>query len=217
MLATPVADELQVARVVTFCVLPSLYVPLATYCCVVLAKIDEPIGVKVNDVKVAAGVMITVAVVLTPAVAVRVTVWAVAPEEAVAVNVADAELAGTVTEPGTGSAAALLDESVTMRPPVGGACVKVIVQVVETPGVTLAGAHASEDTLGILGTTVTDAVALAPRVAVNVTVWDDGTDPAVAVNVVELVFAVTTTVAGTGSAGALLEASVTALPPAGAA
>ena len=152
-----------------------------------------------------------------PAVAVRVTVWGVAPEAAVAVNVADVELAGTVTEPGTGSAAALLDESVTMRPPVGGACVKVIVQVVETPGVTLAGAHASEDTLGRLGTTVTDAVALAPRVAVNLTVWDDGTEPAVAVNVVELALAATVAVAGTGSAGALLEASVTVLPPAGAA
>lgn len=92
-----------------------------------------------------------------------------------------------------------------------------IVQVVEAPGVTLAGEQASDDTLGTLGTTVTDAVALAPRVAVSVTVWDDGTDPAVAVNVVELVFAATVTVAGTGSAGALLEASVTVLPPAGAA
>src|SRR5262249_38945128 len=32
MVATPVADELQVTSVVTFCELPSLYAPLATYC-----------------------------------------------------------------------------------------------------------------------------------------------------------------------------------------
>ncbi len=42
------------------------------------------------------------------------------------------------------------------------------------------------------------------------------TDPAVAVNVVDVAFAGTVTEAGTGSA-ALFEAMVTGLPPAGAA
>jgi hypothetical protein len=87
----------------------------------VLAKIEDPAGATASDVKLAAGMMITVAVVLTPAVAVKVTVCGAAPEAAVTANVVDAELAGTVTEAGTGRAAALLDESVTIRPPVGGA------------------------------------------------------------------------------------------------
>jgi hypothetical protein len=189
---------------------------LATYGCVVLAKIDELSGVSVSEVKVAVGTMITVVVVLTPAVAVNVTVCGVAVDAAVTGNVVEAALAGTVTETGTGSAAALLDASVTTRPPVGGAWVKVTVQVVEPPGCTLAGAHASEDTLGILGTTVTDAVALPPSVAVRVAVCDVGTEAAVAVNVAELAVAGTVTDAGTGSAAALLEASATLVPPAGA-
>jgi hypothetical protein len=43
------------------------------------------------------------------------------------------------------------------------------------------------------------------------------TEPAVAVNVVEFVVAGTVTVAGTASALVLLEVTVTALPPVGAA
>jgi len=94
----------------------------------------------------------------------------------------------------------------------------VTVQVVAAPDVTLAGAHASEDTLGpALGTTVTDAVVLRPSVALNVTVWDVATAPAVAVNVVEFVVAGTVTEAATGSAVGLFETSVTVLPPVGAA
>ena len=52
--------------------------------------------------------------------------------------------------------------------------------VVEAPEITLAGAHASEETAG-LGATVTLAVVLPPSVAVTVTVCDVATLPAVAV------------------------------------
>ena len=89
------------------------------------------------------------------------------------------------------------------------------VHVVLAPDVTLEGAHATDETLGA-GVTVTLAVVLPPSVAVTVTVWDVATEPAVAVNTVELAAAGTVTVAGTGSAVVLLEASVTALPPVGA-
>jgi hypothetical protein len=93
----------------------------------------------------------------------------------------------------------------------------VIVHVVAAPDVRLAGAHASEDTLG-LGATVTVAVALlAPSVAVKVTGCSVATEPGVAVNVVDAAPAGTVTDAGAGSAVALLEANVTAVPPVGAA
>jgi len=119
--ATAVADELQVTDVVRFCVLPSEYVPLAVNCWVVPATIEGPVGVTASEVSVEGSVTVTAAVVLTPRVAVRVTVWGVATEAAVAVNVVDGELAGTVTKPGTGNAAALFDDSVTVLPPVGAA------------------------------------------------------------------------------------------------
>jgi hypothetical protein len=75
--------------------------------------------------------------------------------------------------------------------------------------------QATEDTLG-LGATVTDALVLAPKVAVSTTVWDAATAPAVAVNVADVAPAGTVTVAGDGSAGGLFEARATVLPPAGA-
>ena len=66
------------------------------------------------------------------------------------------------------------------------------------------------------GATVTVAVVLPPSVAVSVTVCDDDTVPAVAVNVVEVAAWGTVTDAGTGSAAVLFEAKVTVLPPLGA-
>ena len=65
------------------------------------------------------GVMVTLAVVLPPSVAVTVTVCDVATVPAVVVNVAVVAAAGTVTEVGTGSAAVLFEASVTALPPVG--------------------------------------------------------------------------------------------------
>jgi len=89
------------------------------------------------------------------------------------------------------------------------------VQVVATPEVTLAGAHASDDTRG-LGITVTVAVTLPPSVAVTVTVCDVTTEPAIAENVAVVAVAGTVTDAGTGSALVLLDTKVTRLPPVGA-
>ena len=87
----------------------------------------------------------------------------------VAVKFAEVALAGTVTEAGTGSAVVLLDVNVTALPPDGAAWLKVTVQVVAAPDVTLAGAHASDDTR-TTGVTVTVAVTPPPSVAVTVTV-----------------------------------------------
>jgi hypothetical protein len=67
-----------------------------------------------------------------------------------------------------------------------------------------------------VGVTVTVSVVETSSVAVRVTVCVVATVPAVVLNVVELVLAGTVTDAGTGSAVALLEPSVTVLPPAGA-
>jgi hypothetical protein len=121
IVATVVAEELQLTDVVRFCVLPSLYVPVAVNCRVVPATIEGLVGVTASEVSVEAGVMVTEAVVLPPRVAVKVTVWGVATDAAVAANVVDGELAGTVAELGTGSAVALSDASVTMLPPAGAA------------------------------------------------------------------------------------------------
>ncbi len=95
------------------------------------------------------GVTVTVVLALTPSVAVAVTLWEVATDPVVTVNAADVAAAGTVTDVGTGSALALLDESATMLPPTGAACVRVTVHVVDRPDTTLAGTHASEATLGL--------------------------------------------------------------------
>lgn len=91
-----------------------------------------------------------------------------------------------------------------------------IVQVVTAPEITLAGAHASEATLG-LGVTVTSAEVLSPRVAVMVTVCDVATEPAVTVNATDVDAGGTATEPGTDNAVVLLDESVTTLPPAGAA
>jgi hypothetical protein len=82
----------------------------------------------------------------------------------------------------------------------------------------LAGVTASDVSVGLPGgTTVTVVVAVAPKVAVRVTVWFVVTDPAVGANVVDVVVAGTITEGGAGSAAGLFEDSVTVLPPAGAA
>jgi hypothetical protein len=173
-------------------------------------------GAHASDDTLAVGVTLNVAVALEPSVALTVTVCVVATEAAVAVNVADDAAEGTVTEAGTGNAAVLVDESVATLPPAGAGCVSVTVQVVSVPEVTLAGTHATEETLA-LGVTVTSAELLSPRVAVRVTVWDVATEPAVTVKAADIDVAGTATEPGTGIAVALLEESATTLPPAGAA
>jgi len=126
-------------------------------------------GAQASDDTLVAGVTLTIAVVLPPSVAVTVTDCGVATEPAVAANVVKLAPAGTVMVGGIGNAPALSDARVTMLPPAGAGCVRVIVHVVAAPDVTLAGAQTSADTLGS-GVTVTVAVALPPSVAVTVTV-----------------------------------------------
>jgi len=76
-------------------------------------------GTQASDETLGLGVTVTVVVVLPPSVAVSVTVWADATAPAVVVNVAEVVAAGTITEAGTGSAAALLDDNATVLPPAG--------------------------------------------------------------------------------------------------
>src|SRR6185369_8086471 len=170
---------------------------------------DETLG--------APGVTVTVAVALPPSVAVTVTVCGVGTDPAVTVKLDDVAPAGTVTEAGTGSAAGLLEESVTALPPGGAACVRVTVHVVEVAAVTLAGVHTSEETLVLLAPTVNVTAAVPPSMAVSVTVCGDVTVAAVTVKVADPEPAGTVTEAGTGSTVVLLDASVTVLPPVGAA
>jgi hypothetical protein len=61
IVATPAAEELHVAVLPRFCVLPSLYVPVAVNCCVLPLVIDGFTGVTAIDASVAA---VTVSVVL---------------------------------------------------------------------------------------------------------------------------------------------------------
>ena len=61
-----------------------------------------------------------------------------------AVKVAEAAAAGTVTEAATGSRALLLERE-TVAPPVGAALVRVTVQVLAAPEARLVGLHASEE------------------------------------------------------------------------
>jgi hypothetical protein len=175
-------------------------------------------GAHASDETLGPGVTVTVVVVLPPSVAVTVTVWEVATEPAVAVNVVELVVAGTVTVAETGSAVVLLEASVTVAPPVGAGWLNATVHVVATPETTVAGVHASNDTAG-LGATVTVAIVLVllPSVAVTVTVWEVATEPAVAVNVAAVALAGTAMKAGTGSTAVLLDTSVTVLPPTGAA
>ena len=99
--------------------LPSLKVPVAVNCCVPPVTIEGFVGVTANDVSVRVGATVTVAVVLPPSVAVRVTVCEVVTVPAVAVNVVELAVAGTVTDAGTGSAVVLFEARVTVLPPVG--------------------------------------------------------------------------------------------------
>ena len=87
--------------------------------------------------------------------------------------------------------------------------------VVAAPAIRLAGLHASEDTT-VTGVMVTVAEVLPLSVAVTVRGWDVATDPAVAVNVVDVALTATVTEGGTGRTVGLFDTSVTVPPPAGA-
>jgi len=80
---------------------------------------------------------------LPPREAVKVAVWAPATVPASAVKVMDVEPAGTVTEVGAVSAE-LLDVRKTIAPPGGATPLRMMVQVIDTPGETLEGLHARD-------------------------------------------------------------------------
>ena len=66
MLATVVAEELQVAVLVRFCVVPSLKVPVAVNCCVPPFGTDGFAGVTATDTSVAAVTVIVVLPLMLP-------------------------------------------------------------------------------------------------------------------------------------------------------
>src|SRR5262245_42969969 len=82
-------------------------------------------------------------------VAVTVAVWTELTEPPVAVNGAEAELAGTVTEPGTLRADGLFDESVMVVPPVGAFMFRLTVHVELAPVVRVDGLQDTEVRLGV--------------------------------------------------------------------
>src|SRR5580658_10739052 len=150
-----------------------------------------------------------------PKFAVTVPDWLVVIAAAVALKVAEVLFAGTVTDAGTMSAVLLL-ESPTALPPNGAAWLSVTVQVLAAPEFTLVGVHARVET-SVGATRLKVVFWEAPfRTAVIVADWVAVMVPAVALKVVEVLFAGTVTDAGTVSAVLLLE-SPTVLPPAGAA
>ena len=125
------------------------------------------------------------------------------------------ELAGTVTEAGAVTAG-LLPESDTAAPPFGARAERVTVQVALAPALRFVGLQARVETTAD-ATRFKVAVCEAPfKVAVIVALWLEGKAPAVAMKEAELAPATTATVAGTLRL-ALLLASATLLPPAGAA
>jgi hypothetical protein len=95
--ATVALEELQVTRLVTFCVLPSVKVPVAVNCCVVPAAIDGLGGLRATDLRVA-GLTVKGAVPLTE-LAGSVAVMVAVP---VAVPVANPWLPATLLTAATG-------------------------------------------------------------------------------------------------------------------
>jgi hypothetical protein len=149
-------------------------------------------------------------VIFTLATAVTLTV--------VMANVADVAPAGTVTETGT-LAETLEVVSVTTTPPAGAAPLRVTVPVTPAPPTTDAGFTDTDlsETEAAAGFTVSAAVfETPPLVAVMVTAVTAVTVEVVTLNVAVVAPAATVTLAGT-VADALLDASVTTRPPAGAA
>jgi hypothetical protein len=196
--------------------------PLRAAAVSVIVQVELPAPVREAGLQVSpltstgASVTLTAAEVEAPfAVAVIVTGVAAVTLPAVAVKVAVALPAATVTEPGMVNMA-LLSERATSNPPAGAALFKPRVQVVEAPDNTVAGEQLSvEGTIG--PRRLSEALAVAPfRVAVStavlsvVTVATDAVKPAVDAP------AATVTDAGSVTR-ALLSAKVTTVPPVGAA
>jgi hypothetical protein len=135
----------------------------------------------------------------------------------VAVNVAVIAPAGTSTETGTINAEGGVPERDTVVPEVEAVFEMMTLQVVEAEAVRLVLPHCSDVTV-IGAVIVRVAVLLEPlRAAVMVGVWSEVTAAAVAVNVVVIAPAGTSTETGTVNAEVRLLERDTVVPPVGAA
>jgi hypothetical protein len=145
-----------------------------------------------------------------------VALWLLPIAAVVALKVADAAPAATVTDPGTASVALVLVR-VTVAPPVGAVRVRVTVQLLEELGPRVAGLHTSEETSTGAWSAKETEKELEPKLALTVADWDVVRLAAVAANVAVEAPAATETVAGAERAAALLLVRVTVAPPDGAA
>jgi len=163
----------------------------------------------------AAALTVTAAVFETaPSVAVAVTLVSAATTPVVIKASPDVAPAAIEMLTGTGSAALSVDANETVIPPVGATEPRFAVRRTCFPPITFAALATNVDNAG--GLTVSVAVLLdAPSVPVITGVTALATAVVVIVNVAEVAPCATVTVAGTVAA-ALLDASVTTLPPAGA-
>ena len=168
-----------------------------------------------SETEAAAGFTVSAAVFETPPLfAVIVTAVTAVTVVVVTLNVAVVDPAATVTLAGT-VAAALLDASVTTIPPTGAADVNVTVPVLAVPPVTDVGFNATVLSTGAVIPRDADWLT-PPSVAVIVLDVFAATAVVFTVKVAVVAPAATVTLAGT-VADALLDASVTTKPPAGAA
>lgn len=125
-------------------------------------------------------------------------------------KVAEVLLAGTVANVGTGSDALLL-ESVTALPPDGAPWLRVIVQVVAAPELTLVGLQATAET-SVGATKPKVVVCKAPfKVALTLALWLVVKAPAVAMKLAELAPIGTVTDAGIVSRALLSDNATMAL------
>ena len=122
--------------------------------------------------------------------------------------------AATVTLEGTVATALLLLERVTTAPPDGAGPESVTVPVEAVPPTTEVGLRLTELSVGAVTVKVADR--LVPRVPDMVTEVLLATGLVVTVNVAEVAFAATVTLAGTLATAAFLLDKVTTDPPAGA-
>ncbi len=142
--------------------------------------------------------------------AVTIAVWSLETAPALAVKLAAVEPAGTITDGGTVSAAALLD-SATATPPAPAELDSVTVHVEVPPAARLVGVQDKEPTK--TGATSDIVICELPLYeAVTTAIWFVVNVPAVAIKFASVAPAATFTVAGTVSAAALLD-SVTVIPP----
>src|SRR6266481_4516662 len=129
------------------------------------------------------------------------------------VNVALLAPAATVTVAGTVAVDVLLLERETTAPPVGAGPLSVTVPVEGDPPVTLVGFSVSEERVRAGGSTVSEAVLVAPAYdAEIVTGVEVVTALVLTVNVALLAPAATVTLAGTVAAAVLLEREMAAPP-----